>query len=117
MQLISAALQVLAAVFFGSGGSKLAGAQRHRENFRAWGYPAWLVPGTGAAEVAAASALLAGLFVEPLALLGALLVVLVMAGALHTRLVRAREPISHGVFPAALLVAALIVGAANVPTG
>ncbi len=44
---------LLGLAFLGSGGSKLAGAQMHVDNFARWGYPPWFQYVTGLVEVAA----------------------------------------------------------------
>ena len=48
---------LLGLAFLGAGGSKLAGAQMHVENFARWGYPAWFQYVTGLIEVLGAPVL------------------------------------------------------------
>lgn len=68
-----------------AGGSKLAGAEQHVQNFARWGWPDWMRLAIGTVEVT--SAIL--LFVPRAAWIGAGALVLAMAGATYTHLFRA----------------------------
>ncbi len=73
---------LLGLAFLGAGGSKLAGAQMHVENFARWGYPAWFQYVTGLVEVVGALMTL----VPATRFYGAVLLVCTMAGAVVTHL-------------------------------
>ncbi|MBI1930713.1 DoxX family protein [Candidatus Poribacteria bacterium] len=73
---------LLALVFLGSGGSKLAGVRMHIENFARWGYPNWFMYVTGLVEVAGAALVL----VPATRFYGAALLVCTMLGAIVTHL-------------------------------
>ena len=77
------ALQIVAALaFFSAGFSKLVGAEQMVETFAAIGFGQWFRYLTGAIEVSGAALLL----IPPLAVLGALLLLGVMIGAVLTHL-------------------------------
>ena len=97
---------LLAAVFLRAGVTKLMGAESWHRLFAAWGYPDWLRLVAGAIEVASAVLLL----VPALAPLGALGVVVIMAGATYTHLFRASDEAARAVFALGLLVLAAVVG-------
>lgn len=75
---------ILALVFLGAGGSKLAGAQMQVANFQRYGYPQWFRLVTGAVEVIGAAGMAAGIWVEDLAIAAAVLLAVTMVGAVYT---------------------------------
>lgn len=92
MGVIAIVLQVvLGLAFLGAGGSKLAGAQQMIEDFDRFGYPRWFMYFTGAVEITGALAVLVGIFVPVLAVLGGLLLAATMVGAVATHL-RMKDP-------------------------
>ena len=99
---------VLGFFFIGSGMTKVLRVASQVENFEKWGYPGWFLPLTGAIEVGAALILLASLFVNRIATVGALLLACVMCGALYTRIAN-NEAVPTIVMPAVLLVVALAI--------
>lgn len=104
-------LIILAVAFLGAGGSKLAGAQMHIDNFERWEFPAGARQLVGSIEVAIAALAIAGLFSDTLALIAGILAICTMLGALATH-VRAGDPPKE--FPPA--VALLIVSVVLVAT-
>lgn len=100
---------ILGVAMAGAGGTKLAGAETHVEDFERFGYPQWFRLATGSVEVLAALGLLLAFVTSPpLALAGGALTVLVLGGALLTH-VRTGDPLSDAVPAAALLVVGLAV--------
>ncbi len=73
---------LLGLAFLGAGGSKLAGAQMHVENFARWGYPAWFQYVTGLIEVLGALMI----FLPSTRFHGAVMLVCTMIGAVATHL-------------------------------
>ncbi|MGB3682638.1 MAG: DoxX family protein [Rubrobacteraceae bacterium] len=109
MGVLTVILQVvLGLAFLGAGGSKLAGARQMKGDFDRFGYPRWFMYFTGGLETVAALGVLAGIFVPVLALLGGLLLVATMVGAIATH-VRMKDPGSKIASPAILLSLAIIV--------
>ncbi|HEX2882579.1 MAG TPA: DoxX family protein [Polyangiaceae bacterium] len=90
---------VLAALFLLAGGSKLAGAEVHVQNFARWGWPDWMRLVVGAVEVVSAILLL----IPRLAFLGAGALMVVMAGATYTHIFRARDEAGMAAFTLLLL--------------
>lgn len=109
MGILTVILQILLGLaFLGAGGSKLAGSQQMVEMFEHFRYPRWFMYFTGVVEVTGALGVLIGIFVPILALLGGLLLIATMIGALITH-VRVKDPASRMAPPAVLLVLAVIV--------
>lgn len=99
---------VLALVFAGAGGAKLAGQPMMRESATHFGIPWERYRLIGVLEVAAVVGLLVGLAVEPLALAAAVGLVLLMAGAVVFHL-RAGDPPGRWAPPAVLGLLALVL--------
>lgn len=99
---------VLALVFAGAGGAKLAGQPAMRESAAHLGVPWDRYRLIGVPEVAAAVGLLVGLAVEPLAVAAAVGLVLLMAGAVTFHL-RAGDPPARWAPPAVLGLLALVL--------
>ena len=93
---------LLAIVFVLAGGSKLAGAKMHLENFARWGYPAWFVYVVGLVEVAGAVLVV----IPRTRFYGAVLLAANMAGAVFTHLKSAELALVPP--PLALLVLAAL---------
>lgn len=109
MNLIVQALQVLVAfVFLGAGGSKLAGAPHQVARFDAWRLPQWLRPVVGSAEALGALGLLVGLAVPEVAPLAAIGLCGLMVGALLTH-ARIHDTLRHAAPAATLLALATII--------
>jgi uncharacterized membrane protein YphA (DoxX/SURF4 family) len=98
---------VLGIVFLAAGIPKLRGQQKMVDDFERWGYQPAVLTATGAVEVLAAALLLVGIAIDALAITGALLVLVVMTGALWTH-ARAKDPVATLV-PAAVLLALAFV--------
>ncbi len=92
---------LLGAAFFGAGGMKLAGGMKGE--FERFGYPQWLRVAVGLAETAGAAGMLAGLRTPRWAKPSGAVLSGVMAGALWTHLVRAKDPPTHALPALALL--------------
>ena len=71
---------VLAVLYFGSGASKLAGAEMQVQSFLRWNYPMWFLYLTGLLEVLGAGLLLA----QSTRLVGTVVLGCVMLGAIVT---------------------------------
>ena len=84
------------------------GARTMREEFAAYGLPAWFVYVVGALKVGSAIALLAGLWLPALVFPAAALVCVLMVGALamHARI---RDPLSKSLPAFAMLAIALTI--------
>ncbi len=100
---------LLGLAFLGAGGSKLAGAQMHVDNFARWGYPPWFQYVTGLVEVVAAF-----LIVLPATrFYGAALLVCTMLGAVATHVMAGEGSMTGG--PAVLLGLSALVAWAHRP--
>lgn len=101
---------LLAAVFLGSGLTKLANVEAMRKSAEQLGYSQNLSRIIGALEVAAAAGLIVGLFWMPLGLAAAIGLTALMIGAVYYH-VRAKDTPAHIAPPAvlALLSAATAV--------
>ena len=95
---------VLALPLFAAGAPKLLGQGGWIALFAHWGYPAWLAPIVGAAEVLG----VALLFVPRLASAGAAVIAIVMAGAAMTHATHHEG--ERVVFTAVLCALALLIG-------
>jgi putative oxidoreductase len=102
---------LLAALYLMAGGSKLAGVERHIQGFEHWGYPQWFRLVVGAAEVISAVLLL----IPRAAFFGAGALVLMMAGAIYTHLLRATGEGAMAIPPLVLLGLAALVAYARRP--
>ena len=96
---------ILVASFLGAGGTKLAGLQKHVDDFARWGYPDWLRIVVGLIEVSAAILLL----VPRVATIGAALLAFEMLVAVYTDVVN-DEPV---IGAAMLGLTAVVVGLAR----
>ncbi|HEY0737008.1 MAG TPA: DoxX family protein [Herpetosiphonaceae bacterium] len=101
------ALLTLGFLFFG--GMKLAGAQMNVDNFTRWGYPIWFMYLTGLIEVVGAVLL----WPQRTRLIGALLLVATMLGAIATHLVNGEA--AFIAMPVVLLLLAAFVAWSNRP--
>lgn len=109
MDTVASALQVaLGALFLAIGIPKLARTRRFQAEFRRYGYPAWMLPLTGAVEAGGGLVLLAGFAWPSLAPFAAWWLAATMVGALFTH-ARLRDPLNRYAAPAVLLVAAVVV--------
>ncbi|GAA0198782.1 hypothetical protein GCM10009000_010860 [Halobacterium noricense] len=91
-----------------SGGSKLAGVDRQVQSFEQWGYPQWFRLVTGIVETLGGIGLLAGRVRPVFGVVGGVLTVGTMVGAVYTELVRAPDSLSNPRRPAALLIGGLL---------
>lgn len=96
---------VLAASFLGAGGTKLAGLQKHIDDFARWGYPDWLRIVVGLIEVGAAILVL----IPRVATIGAAILAIEMLVAIYTDVVN-DEPVIGAVM---LCLLAVVVGVAR----
>jgi uncharacterized membrane protein YphA (DoxX/SURF4 family) len=94
-----------------SGGTKLAGLDRHVESFEQWVYPQWFRVLTGGIEAAGGLGLLAGRRRPSAAVVGGGLVSGTMLGAVYTHLVRAPDPPSVAARPVAPFALAALLTA------
>jgi uncharacterized membrane protein YphA (DoxX/SURF4 family) len=105
---------LLAAVYFFVGGMKLAGSQMVAEEFVRYGYPGWFMYVVGAMEVTGAVLLL----IPRAARYGAIVLSVVMIGAMYTHLTHQETPNALG--PLVLFALLLFVAASrrqtSVPT-
>lgn len=100
----------LGLVMLAAGIAKLIGVDLVVADFDRYGYPAWFRFVTGGIEAIGGLGLLAGLVFAPiLAVLGGLLVVATMAGAILTHRFRVDDPLWRFVGPAVYLTAGLLV--------
>lgn len=103
MDMAATIIQVLLAlVFLGAGGSKLAGVQMQVANFVRYGYPQRFRLVTGAVEVIGATGMIAGLFVDEIAIAAAVWLAVAMVGAAITDV--RRSPAMVVAAPLVLLV-------------
>lgn len=106
---------LLGALMVISGGVKIVGTEFHRTQFDQFGYPQWFIPVSGMIELVGGVGVLVGLVFAPLlAVLGGLLIVATMIGAILSHLFRADDPLSASVPATVFLVAGLVVTIAAV---
>lgn len=109
MAIVAIILEILLALaFLMAGGSKLASAQRMRENFKRWGYPQWFRSVTGLVEVIGAAGMIVGIFIPAIGALAGIWLGITMLGALFTH-VRVNDTAPQFASPAVLLVLSLAV--------
>lgn len=98
----------LAMVAAGSG--KLIGIDLSVKDFERYGYPEWFRYVTGVIETTGGLGLLVGLLFAPmLAVLGGMLIVATMIGALLTHQFRVDDPLWRSVVPVIYAIAGLLV--------
>jgi uncharacterized membrane protein YphA (DoxX/SURF4 family) len=85
-----------------------ANATNMREEFAAYGLPAWMVVVVGVLKVGAAIALIAGVWYRPLVLPAALLIVVLMLGALAMHF-RIHDPLRKSAPAAGMLALAVVI--------
>jgi putative oxidoreductase len=108
METAATIIQVLLAVIFlGAGGAKLAGVQMQVANFERYGYSQRFRLITGAVEVIGAAGMIAGLFVDEVAIAAAAVLAVTMVGAAYTD--ARHSPPAMIVAPLVLLVLSLLV--------
>jgi putative oxidoreductase len=100
---------LLGLAFLASGFPKVLRTRQFQENFKQYRYPAWFLPLVGGIEVLAAIALVVGFWVPVLAVLGGFVLVVTMAGAVWTHLVRVKDAAAKTMPAAILLILALFV--------
>lgn len=83
-------------------------ASNMREEFAAYGLPAWMVVVVGVLKVGAAAALIAGIWYRPLVLPAALLIGVLMVGALAMH-VKIHDPIRKSAPAAGMLALAIVI--------
>ncbi len=107
---------ILGIVFLGTGIAKLMGQQGMVDNFERWGLgrPGRVI--TGSVEVLCALMLLTGIAVASLAIGGAMLVFVLMVGAVLTH-GRVKDPPGDWVPPVVLLVLAIVLLYSLLPEG
>jgi len=101
----------LACVFLLAGVPKLAGAEGHIRHFAHWGYPDWFRLVVGTIETSSALMLL----VPRIAFIGAIGIMVIMAGATYTHVIRVPEEAARAPLTLGLLTAAAIVAVARRP--
>ena len=90
-----------------------ADATNMREEFAAYGLPAWTVVVVGVLKVGAALALIAGIWYRPLVLPAALLICVLMLGALAMHF-RIHDPLRKSAPAAGMLVLAVFIALGSV---
>jgi uncharacterized membrane protein YphA (DoxX/SURF4 family) len=85
-----------------------ANATNMREEFAAYGLPAWMVVVVGVLKVGAAIALIAGIWYRVLVLPAALLIVVLMLGALAMH-VKIHDPLRKSAPAAGMLALAVVI--------
>lgn len=101
-------IQILLAVIFISAGISKFVSGRQIEAYNTYGYPQWFRTVTGIAECITAILLIMGLWNHQSALIGGLLVVVIMAGAIITHIIT-KDKFKNVLMPIALLVLGVIV--------
>ena len=90
-----------------------ADAANLREEFAAYGLPAWMVVVVGVLKVGAALALLAGIWYRPLVLPAALLICVLMLGALAMHF-KIHDPLRKSAPAAGMLALAVLIALGSV---
>jgi putative oxidoreductase len=92
MEIATIVLQILLGLaFLAAGGSKLAGAQSQKGEFKRFGYPLWFMYLTGILESIGALGMIVGVFSPVWKVPAGLLLAAVMVGAILTH-VRVKDP-------------------------
>jgi hypothetical protein len=89
------------------------GASNLREEFQAYGLPDWARVAVGAAKLTLASALVIGLFFEPVALVSAALMAALMLGAVAAHL-KVQDPLIKAMPAFVLFILSSVIVAAQV---
>lgn len=101
---------LLGFIMLAAGSAKLLGIDLVVEDFGRYGYPEWFLIVTGVIEAFGGLGLLVGLVFAPtLAVLGGLLIIATMAGALLTHLFRVDDPLWRFVGPSIYLTVGFLV--------
>ncbi|MBD8071569.1 DoxX family protein [Bacillus sp. PS06] len=108
MTVLSIILQVLLGLGFLMFGFMKLGSQQMVEGFKHYGYPTWFRVFTGLVELAAAVLVIAGIWIEGLAVWGGLIIVVTMIGAILTH-IKIKDSIKSMGMPMILLVLGLVV--------
>lgn len=90
-----------------------AGARNMREEFAAYGLPAWTMVIVGVLKVSAALALIAGIWYRPLVLPAALLICVLMVGALAMHF-KIHDPLRKAAPAAGMLALAVVISLGSV---
>ncbi|MEP7065678.1 MAG: DoxX family protein [Gemmatimonadota bacterium] len=96
-----------------STGYRGANATNMREEFAAYGLPPWMVAVVGALKVGAALALIVGIWYRPLVLPAALLICVLMLGALAMHY-RIHDPLRKSAPAAGMLALAVVIALGSV---
>lgn len=107
---------LLGLIMLASGGVKFLGLEFHTTQFDQFRYPQWFLDVTGGVEVLGGLGLLAGLVFAPMfGVLGGIVIIATMIGAILTHLVRVDDPLSAAVPAAIFLIAGLVVTSSRLP--
>ncbi|ANU23054.1 DoxX family protein [Planococcus donghaensis] len=108
MDVFSIILQILLGVGFLLFGMMKFGSKQMVENFKNYGYPNGFRILTGLVEIVAAALLIAGIWNEQLAAIGAFLAVATMIGAIFTH-IKVKDKAKDMMMPLVLLVLSVVV--------
>lgn len=97
---------VLGLMFLMSGAMKFS--PKMAEEFKRYRYPGWFRGFTGLVEIVGAALLIAGIWIDPLAAWGGLILAVTMAGAVITH-IRLKDPASRSGAPVVLFLLSLAV--------
>ncbi|WP_266082596.1 DoxX family protein [Haladaptatus caseinilyticus] len=108
---------LLGLIMVGAGSVKIIGVDIVKKDFKRYGYPEWFRFVTGGIEVIGGLGLLVGLLFAPiLAILGGVLIVATMIGAILTHFFRVDDPLWRYVGPSIYFIAGLIVTIFSLPS-
>lgn len=95
-------LQIILALFIGIGGIiKVLRIDFQVKHWQEYQYPMWFLTVTGVMEIVAAIAIFTGLWNHLLAIIGSVIVIVFMLGAIYTHIIKVQQPLST-VIPSAI---------------
>lgn len=112
MTILSIVLQILLGLGFILFGSKKFTSEDMKQGFKYFGYSDAFRVFTGFFEIASAIVIIIGIWVESLATIGGLMIVVTMIGAIMTH-VKMKDPLKNMMMPIILLILGVIVTAIN----
>ncbi|MEH6942233.1 DoxX family protein [Bacillus sp. JJ722] len=112
MSILSTVLQVLLGIGFIMFGYQKFTSEDMKQGFKYFGYSDSFRLFTGFFEIASAIVILAGVWIEPLATIGGLMIVATMIGAIMTH-IKMKDQLKNMMMPFFLLVLGIVVTALN----
>lgn len=108
-------LQIVLAVYIGLGGFiKILQLNFQVEHWKLYQYPMWFMTITGILELIALVALIWGLWNQNLSIIGSLLILVLMIGAIYTHIFRVEQPLTMAIPASICFILAIFVMVRNI---